>query len=38
MPEIRFLRDDSLERGARVDYLLKKIAEGEPIPDEDEGS
>ncbi len=38
MPEIRFVRDDSMERGARVDYLLKKIAEGEAIPDEDEGS
>lgn len=37
MPEIRFLRDDSLERGARIDYLLRKIAEGEPIPDEEEG-
>jgi ribosome-binding factor A len=36
MPEIRFIRDDSLERGARVDELLRRIAEGEPIPDEDE--
>ena len=36
MPDIRFLRDDSIERGARVDELLRKIAEGEPIPDEDE--
>jgi ribosome-binding factor A len=36
VPQIRFLLDDSLQRGARVDYLLKKIAEGEPI-DEAEG-
>lgn len=36
VPQIRFLLDDSLERAARVDYLLKKIAEGEPI-DEGEG-
>jgi ribosome-binding factor A len=36
MPEIRFVRDDSLERGARVDELLRKIAEGERIDEEDE--
>jgi len=38
MPEIRFLHDDSMARGTRVDYLLKKIAEGEPLADEDEGT
>jgi ribosome-binding factor A len=38
MPEIRFARDDSLERGARVDELLRKLAKGEPIPDEEEGA
>jgi ribosome-binding factor A len=38
MPEIRFVHDDSLERGARVDDLLRRIAEGEVIPDEDEDS
>ena len=37
VPEVRFLFDDSIERGARVETLLRKIAEGEPIPDpEDE--
>ena len=37
VPEVRFLFDDSIERGARVEDLLRKIAEGEPIPDpEDE--
>jgi ribosome-binding factor A len=35
VPQIRFLLDDSLERGARVDELLRKIAEGEPVADED---
>jgi ribosome-binding factor A len=38
MPEIRFEHDDSLERGARVDELLRKIARGEPVDDEDQGS
>jgi ribosome-binding factor A len=36
MPEIRFVHDDSLERGARVDFLLKKIAEGETVQDDEE--
>ena len=36
MPEIRFVRDDSMERGARVEELLRKLAEGEPIDEEDE--
>jgi ribosome-binding factor A len=36
VPEIRFLLDTSLERGARVDELLRKIDRGEPI-DEEEG-
>jgi ribosome-binding factor A len=35
VPEIRFLADTSIERGARVDELLRKLNEGEPIPDED---
>src|SRR5262245_11176071 len=38
VPQIRFLRDDSMERGARVDELLRKIAEGEPIEDDEEPS
>lgn len=36
VPEIRFMFDNSLEQGARVEELLKKIERGEPIPDEDE--
>jgi len=35
MPEIRFLLDTSIERGARVEDLLRRIARGEVIPDED---
>jgi ribosome-binding factor A len=36
VPEVRFDLDTSIERGARVDFLLRKIAEGEPIPEPDE--
>ena len=36
VPEVRFELDTSIERGARVEYLLRKIAEGEPIPEPDE--
>jgi ribosome-binding factor A len=36
VPEIRFEFDDSLERGARVDELLRRIERGEPVEDEDE--
>jgi len=36
VPEIRFLLDPSIEQGARVDELLRKIETGEPIEDEDE--
>jgi ribosome-binding factor A len=38
MPEIRFLPDTSIERGARVEELLRKLHDGEPIPDEDDGA
>ena len=38
MPEIRFVRDDSMERGARVDELLRKLAEGETVDEEDDGA
>lgn len=39
VPEIRFVYDDSLDRGARVDDLLRKIEKGEVVEDEDlEGS
>ena len=36
MPEIRFYHDSSIERGARVEELLRRIQEGESIPDEEE--
>ncbi len=35
MPEIRFLLDTSIERGARVEELLRRLARGETIADED---
>ncbi len=35
VPEIRFVYDDSLDRGARVDDLLRKIEKGEVVDDED---
>jgi len=38
VPQIRFVLDDSIERGARVDELLRKIAEGKPIEDGEESS
>ncbi|HET9328137.1 MAG TPA: 30S ribosome-binding factor RbfA [Candidatus Eisenbacteria bacterium] len=38
VPQIRFLHDDSIERGARVDELLRKIAEGKPIDEDEERS
>jgi len=34
VPEVRFVLDESVERGARVDEILRKIERGEPI---DEG-
>lgn len=36
MPEIRFLLDTSIQQGARVEELLRRLASGEPIPDDDE--
>jgi ribosome-binding factor A len=36
VPEIRFVYDDSLDRGARVDELLRRIGEGERIEDDEE--
>jgi len=36
MPELRFLLDTSIERGARVEELLRKLERGEPVGD-DEG-
>ena len=35
VPEVRFVHDESLERGARVDELLKRIHEGKPVEDEE---
>lgn len=34
VPEIRFLLDTSIQKGARVDELLRRIADGEIIDDE----
>jgi len=36
MPEIRFELDTSIERGARVEELLRRLASGETFPDDDE--
>lgn len=36
VPEVRFVLDESIERGARVDEILRKIERGEPIGDEEE--
>jgi ribosome-binding factor A len=35
VPELRFMLDSSIERGARVEELLKKIEQGEAIDDEE---
>ena len=35
IPELRFEIDNSIERGARVDELLRRIHEGKPIEDEE---
>ena len=37
VPELRFLADTSIERGARVQELLRRIESGESIPDEESG-
>jgi ribosome-binding factor A len=36
VPEIRFLLDTSIQRGARVEELLRRIASGEVIADDDQ--
>ena len=33
--EVRFVHDSSIERGARVEELLRKLSRGEPIRDEE---
>ena len=35
VPEIRFLLDTSIERGARVEDILRRLDRGETLPDED---
>jgi ribosome-binding factor A len=35
VPEIRFRLDTSIQQGARVEELLRRIASGEVIPDDD---
>lgn len=35
VPEIRFLLDDSIERGSRVETILKRLERGEPVEDEE---
>ncbi len=35
VPEIRFEYDGSLDRGRRVEDLLKRLESGEAVPDED---
>lgn len=37
VPEVRFKFDESLERGQRVEELLRKIETGEKIEDDEEG-
>lgn len=37
VPELRFLLDESMEKGARVDELLRRIERGEKV-EEDDGS
>jgi ribosome-binding factor A len=36
VPEIRFAYDESIERGARIEDLLRKIHDGTPIEDDEE--
>ena len=35
VPEVRFVFDESIERGARVDEILRKIERGEAIEDDE---
>ena len=37
VPDLRFVHDASIERGARVEEILKKIERGEPVGDEGKG-
>ena len=35
VPEVRFVHDESLDRGARVEELLKRLHDGKPVEDEE---
>jgi ribosome-binding factor A len=35
VPEVRFVHDTSLDRGARVEELLKRLHDGQPVEDEE---
>jgi len=35
MPEVRFLLDTSIQRGARVEELLRRLRDGEAIADDE---
>ena len=35
VPELRFVHDDSIERGARVEEILRKLERGEPVEEGD---
>ena len=35
VPEVRFIHDESLNRGARVEELLKRLHDGKPVEDEE---
>lgn len=36
VPELRFVLDTSIERGARVEDILRRLAEGETLADDEE--
>lgn len=36
VPELRFVLDTSIERGARVEDILRRLAEGESVQDDEE--
>ena len=36
-PEVRFQLDTSIERGARVEDILKRLERGEPVDEDEEG-
>ena len=35
VPELRFVLDTSIEQGARVEEILRRLAAGEPVADEE---